>query len=162
MSPTDAPPAPQQQIPPVLWAFALSYLVSQLMNLAYYGTRSGQSVILSVLLGAVIVTLVSYGVVRARPVAFWFVAVLVVLALVFELIGLSGGADLWDGVNVLISGAQVALLYAYRKTEWYVWQRTKPSDGPSLVPVLAIAALVGVLGGVVDSPTVGTDVSVSP
>lgn len=145
-----APPLPRS-----IWLVAWASLVGELVHLVQQGPRLEDEVSLvgSVVLGAVVVGYVSAGVVRARPVRSAIAWVVLVLILVGELLGLGSLAGPDEVVLALLSlGTTVtalAGLASFRRTEWYAWQRTRPSvhDGPPIGQLVAIGALVGALGG---------------
>jgi hypothetical protein len=62
------------------------------------------------------------------------------------------------GQAVLLAG-----LATFHRTDWYRWQRTKPSahDGTPIGQLVAIGVLVGVLGGLVGPVEDGLDVRIS-
>jgi hypothetical protein len=53
--------------------------------------------------------------------------------------------------------------WRFRRTDWYVWQRTKPSthDGAPGGQLVAIGVLVGMLGGLIGPIDEGLDVRIS-
>ena len=160
---TDTVPA-VHAVPPSLWALGWSSVAGQVLVLAERGPQDPSRWAGSVLLGVVLVPLIVHGVVRARPIRFWFVVVLLCLAPLFGIIGLVVDPSWWDAVVVGLGMVQLALMRDYHASEWFAWQRTRPSTGPSIVPILLVAVLVGALGGVIgapsDGPGVNTHVSV--
>lgn len=148
-------------VPGSAWALGWSFVVGQLLELVRRGAQQESAWPLSMAFGVVVVVLVSHGVMRVRWVRFWLAATVLVLAPVFIGIGLVIEPTAWGLVTLLIALVQAALLRAYSRTDWFAWQRTRPSGGPSLVPIVAVAALVGALSGVVGTPTDGFGASVN-
>ena len=154
---------PVDQLPQSLWALGWASVAGQVLGLVERGPQDASSWAGSILLGAALVTLVVHGVVRARPIRFWFVVVVLCLSTLLGLIGLVTDPSPWDAGYVALGVLQLFLLRAYHASDWFAWQRTRPSVGPSIVPILLVAVLVGALGGVLGSPstgaTVDTDIS---
>lgn len=150
--PGAAPPLPSS-----IWVVAWASLAGQALLLAWQGVRPDDefSLVLSVVLGALLVGYVSAGVVRARTVRLAFAWIVLVLTLIAELVGLVSVADLGQAAKVAMSLATTALALAglerFRRTEWYAWQRMKPSahEGARIGGLVAIGVLVGVLGGLI-------------
>ncbi|MGN0065327.1 MAG: hypothetical protein ACI379_13895 [Nocardioides sp.] len=149
--------APSGQHPPLpgsIWVVAWASLAGQAVALLDRGTRSGDEtgMLLSVVLGAVIVGYVSAGVVRARPIR---------VALAWLVLVLSGGGELFlllsgDTQDELVglalvatSVVAIAALWSFCLSDWYAWQRGRPSTGlgESIGGLVLIAVVVGVLGG---------------
>jgi uncharacterized membrane protein YfcA len=127
----------------------------------------GVSIVVSILLGALLVGYVSAGVVRARIVRVVIAWLVLVLSLIGELVGLVSVDDpdqaLLAVLSLATTAAALAGLARFRRSEWYVWQRTRPSvhEGAPIGRLVAIGVLVGVLGGLVGSAGDGLDVRVS-
>ena len=53
-------------------------------------------------------------------------------------------------------------LARFRRTDWYAWQRTKPSthEGAPIGRLVSIGVLVGVLGGLIGPVDEGLDVRI--
>ena len=155
-TPYDVPPVPASA-----WALGWSFVVGQVLALARRGPDLDSVWPVSMVLGAVLVVLVAHGVMRARRVRFWFVVLVMVLAPVAMGIGLASEPTVWRLASLLLALVQLALLRTYARTAWFAWQETRPAGGPSLVPILAVAALVGVMGGLLGVPSDGVSVSVN-
>lgn len=125
------------------------------------------SLVLSVVIGALLVGYVSAGIVRARTVRLVLAWVVLVLSVIAELVGLVSVDDLGQAALVMLSLATTAVALAglarFRRTDWYVWQRTKPSthEGLPISQLVAIGVLVGVLGGLTGPVDGGFDVRIS-
>ncbi len=125
------------------------------------------SLVLSVVLGALLVGYVSAGVVRARTVRLVFAWIVMVLSLIAELVALVSIDDLSQAPLVVLSVATTVVALAglarFHRTDWYAWQRTKPSvhDGAPIRQLVAIGMLVGVLGGLAAPGNDGLDVRIS-
>lgn len=144
-------------IPTSAWAFGWSFVVSPVVELVRRGAQDESAWVLSMLFGIVIVTFFAHGVMRARMIRFWIVVVLIGLAVVLGVLGLLIDPS-WPGAaSAMLSVVQAALLRSYARSDWFAWQRTRPAGGPSLLPILAVAVLVGVLGGLVGASTDGLD-----
>lgn len=154
---TALPPAPstvpQPPVPRVLWAFALSFLAQDLVQLYVRGPKDDTvSVVGSVLLGVVVVVFFSVGVVRAARIRTGIVAVLLALVFLFGLVGLAFDPSVAGLAGTATAALQGVLLSRYTGTTWWDWQRTQPQGGRSVAPILAVAVLVGVLSGVAAQP----------
>lgn len=149
----------------VAWAS----LAGQTLWLARQGVRSDNAVslVVSVALGALLVGYVSAGVVRARTVRLAIAWVVLVIPLIAELVGLVSVDDVGQAALVALSLTLTVLTLAglarFHRTEWYSWQRTKPSarEGAPIVQLVAIGVLVGALGGLVGPVDDGLDVHIS-
>jgi hypothetical protein len=66
-------------------------------------------------------------------------------------------------LSLATTAAALAGLARFRRTNWYAWQRTKPSahDGAPIGQLVAIGVLVGVLGGLTGPVGDGHDVRIS-
>jgi len=141
-------------LPTEIKVLAWASLAGQVVMLARQGLRSDDDTAISMLLGAVIVGYVAAGVVRARPVRVALAWIVLVLSLVGELVELAYVDAFGDAVIMVaaLTTTVVALvaLSRFRRTDWYVWQRTRPPRdlGAPIGGLVAIAVLVGVLGGV--------------
>lgn len=142
-------------VPTSAWALAWSFVLGQVLVLVERGTQQQSSMPLSILLGVALVVFFSHGVMRARLIRFGFVVLLTGLAVVLGLAGLVVEPSAWGAVSWLMSVAQAWLLWTYAQSPWFAWQRTRPSGGPSLAPILAVAVVVGVFAGVLGSADVG-------
>jgi hypothetical protein len=148
------------ELPTAAWALAWSFVVGQVLSLVMHGTQPAEDWPLSALLGVVVVAFFSYGVLRARMVRFWLVTVLNGVALVVFLVALLDGGTLADLVDLVMTAVQLGCLAWLYRTPWFGWQRTRPAGGPSILPLMLLAVLVGVLAGVIgtDSAAVRVDV----
>ena len=108
---------------------------------------------MSVALGAVIVGYVSAGVVRARTVRVVVARVVLVLGLIGAMMSLVSAEDGGGAALAVLALASTALalvgLWTFRRTEWYAWQRTRPSvrGAEPIHWLVVIGMLVGLLGG---------------
>lgn len=156
-------------LPRSIWVLAWASLGGQVVLLAEQGGRLDDqvSLVLSVVLGALLVGYVSAGVVRARTVRLvlaWVVLVLSLIGGLLDLVTVDGPGQAALGVLALAAAAvAVAGLAHFRRTDWYAWQRTKPPvhEGASIRELVAIAVLVGALGGVIGAHDDGLDVQLS-
>ena len=144
-------------IPTSAWAFGWSFVGAQVLELVRRGAQDESAWFLSALLGIVLVTFFAHGVMRARMIRFWIVVVLIGLMVVLGTVGLLLDPTAWGAVSVAIAIVQAALLRSYARSAWFAWQRTRPAGGPSLAPILAVAVLVGGLGGVLGASTQAAD-----
>lgn len=142
-------------LPRSIWVVACASLASQVLALVDRGARDDDhvSLFVSVLLGALLVSWVSAGVVRARAIRLAVAWVVLLLGFVGGLIDLTSvDSANQPGLAVLsLAATAVALigLGRFRRTDWYAWQRTRPSarDGAPIGRLVAIAVLVGTLSG---------------
>jgi hypothetical protein len=162
-------PGATPPLPSSIWVVAWASMAGQAGLLAQQGVRLDNelSVVLSVVLGAVLVGYVCAGVVRTRTVRLvlaWFV---LVLGLIADLVDLLSVDDLGQAPLVVLSLATTVVALAglvrFRRTDWYAWQRTKPSvrDGAPIGQLVAIGVVVGVLGGLAVPVDDGLDVRIS-
>ena len=163
MSATVGPLHDELQLPSSMWWFAWSFVVGQVLELGRRGAQSEDNWVLSALLGAVLITFISHGVLRARWVRLSLVVLLIGLSAILELVSLVAEPSGWTASALALSLVQAVLLYRYIQSDWFEHQRQRLPGGPSLTPILAVAALVGVLGGVLGAEQAvagaGTDVS---
>ncbi|MCZ4500344.1 MAG: hypothetical protein JWQ74_2899 [Marmoricola sp.] len=138
------------KVPAVAWAFALSCLGGQLLSVAHYGRDESNQLELSMLLGAVVIGWFAYGVLRARKVRVVLVWIVYVLASLGQVIGFMAEPSGWGLVELVVALAQFTLFVRFTRTDYYRWQGARPATvGPSLAGLVAVAMLVGALGGVV-------------
>jgi hypothetical protein len=142
-------------VPASAWALAWSFVAGQVLELARRGTQSEEAWPLSMVLGVLVVTLFAHGVMRVRWIRFWVVVVLVTIAPVGQLFVLTRDPSGWVVVALALSLLQAGLLHRYTRTEWFRLQRDRTPGGPSLTPILLIAALVGALGGMLGADQAG-------
>lgn len=148
MSEVDEGAPVEPPVPASIWWFAWTFVVGQVLELARRGAQSEDAWIPSALLGAVLVSFISHGVVRARWVRFWLVVVLIGLAGVFEVVSLIDSPSGWTAAALALTIGQAFLLHRYTRSDLFEHHRQRRRGGPSLAPLVAVAALVGVLGGV--------------
>lgn len=161
--PGAAPPLPIS-----IWVVAWSSLAGQVALLPRQGMRSDNelSLALSLVLGPLVVGFVSMGVIRARTVRLAIAWIVLVLSSIAELVGFVSADDARDAVLLGLSFATSAVALAglawFSRSEWFAWQRTRPPrhEGASIRPLVAIALVVGVLGGLVGPAEDGVDVTV--
>lgn len=157
-------------LPSSIWVVAWASLAGQVLLLARQGLRLDDeaSLALSLLLGPLLVGYVSAGVVRVRTVRLALAWIVLVLSAIGELVGFvaADAGDVALLASFVTSVVAIAGLASFSRTEWFAWQRTKPSprEGASIGPLVAIAVLVGVLGAVAGplDDGVQVDVRVSP
>lgn len=152
------------ELPAEIWLFGWSFVVEGVLQLVVRGPKDDAfSIVASVALSVLVVTFFAAGVVRARGFRLGVVAVLLGLGLVLGVAGLLVEPEVRAAVAVGFTALQAWLLWRYSRTSWFARQRTRPSGGPSLVPILALAVLAGALGGltVMDDPEPGFHVELS-
>jgi hypothetical protein len=141
------------RMPPSAYVFAWLCLAAQLPALATRGLSDADGiwVLLSMVLSALVVGWFAAGVLRGRPVRLVLVWIIVVLGTVLTGVGVV--VDLshtsgWDLLLLLVSIGQVGALAAFCSTDYFQWQRARPSaPGPDISALVAIAVVVGLLGG---------------
>lgn len=113
------------------------------------------SQVLSMILGALLVGYVSAGVVRARRVRIVLAWVVLTLAFIGGLADLVSVDDLSQAAHAVLAlaagAASLVGLAKFCRSDWYAWQRTRPSlrEGASIGQLVVIGVLVGALGGYV-------------
>ena len=151
------PPA----IPTAIWVFGWSFVVEGVIRLLTVGPKDDAvSAVVSMLLSALVVSFFAAGVLRARAVRTTIVAVLVGLGLVLGVVGVVAEATVDGSLALAFSALQAVLLWRYTRSPWWAWQRTRPVGGPSPAPVLAVAVLAGLVGGLPATPTESPDVTI--
>lgn len=163
-TPPVGPVLDEQEVPPELWWFGWSFVGIGLVQLLVQGAKDDLvSAVVSMGLSALVVAFFAAGVVRARGVRLGVVATLVGLLPVLAVVALVYDPTALGALEALVSGLQAWLLWRYTRTPWFAWQRTMPTGGPSLAPILAVAVLAGVLGGlkVTQEPQPGFTVNLS-
>lgn len=147
---------PTPPLPTSIWVVAWSSLLGQVVVLVPSGVREADaSMAGSVLLSALVVGWVSAGVVRARTVRLviaWVVLVLIFLADLVGLVTAAGAERWWLALSLATTVATLLALIAFRRSDWFAWQRTRPAShhGASVVPLVVVAVLTGGLGGLTD------------
>ena len=145
-------------MPVAAWVLGLSCLAGQLLLVADVGTKpADDGLVLSLVLGVVLTTWVASGVLRGRTVRLVLAGLVLVLGLLGSVLEcVDGGADAVlgrPGVQLVAAAVSVASLVWFTRTDYVAWRRHhREADGPSLAPLLTVAVLVGLLGGVVDTP----------
>lgn len=148
-SPVLSPPLPGSA-----WALAWSCLSGQVVLVADRGLRHSEPalVLISMVLGAVLVAWVSAGVLRARIVPLALAWVLLVISLVgaaFEVVD-GGIDDPFVLLNLATAVAAVVALGRFCTSDYVRIQRSRPAAArPPIGGLLAIAVVVGLLGGLV-------------
>ncbi len=164
IQPVLLPPLPRS-----IWLVAWASLLGQVVALLRRGVRVDDEVSLigSVVLGALIVGYVSLGVIRARTVRLVIAWIVLMVNLVGGLVRLnsldSSGDAVLAAVSLATTGVALAGLASFRRSEWYAWQRTRPSrrEGTAVAGLVTIGVLVGVLGGLIAPFDGGLDATVS-
>ena len=66
-------------------------------------------------------------------------------------------------VSLATPGVALAGLASFRRSDWYQWQRTRPSahEGPPIGRLVTIGVVVGMLGGLVGPVDDGLDIRVN-
>lgn len=134
--------------PSSAWVLGWASLVGQVATLVERGATDAGSALISVPLSALVVAWVSYGVLRARMVRTWFAGIVLLLVALFGLLGLHGDVSLPALVGAACGVVAFAALLAYTRTGRFGLLREDPQRTvPALGGVLALAVLVGALGG---------------
>lgn len=157
-----------QPLPTSIWVVAWSSLAGQMAMLLERGVRSddGFSLAGSMLLGALVVGYMSAGVVRARTIRCVVAFVILVLGTISEAVALFTASDGGEALLTLLSLALTVVtltgLVMFRGSEWFAWQRTKPSrdHGASIGGLVLVAVLVGMMGGLIPMHDDGVNVSI--
>ncbi|TGN65285.1 hypothetical protein EXE59_15950 [Nocardioides eburneiflavus] len=144
-------------LPLSIWVVAWASLAGQVLLVVRHGGRVDDEVsqVVSVVLGALLVGYVSAGVVRARRVRIVLAWVVLALAFIGGLVDLVSVDDVGQAAHALLALAAGAVslvgLAQFCRSDWYAWQRTRPSarEGASIGQLVVIGVLVGALGGYV-------------
>lgn len=155
-------------LPRSIWVVAWASLAGQGVLMVRQGLQFDDevSLVLSVVLGGLLVGYVSAGVVRARTVRLVLAWVVLVLSALGELVGLFSVDGPGDAALAVLALATTAVALAglarFRDTDWYAWQRARPSahEGAPVGQLVAIGVLVGVLGGLAGPVDDGLDVHI--
>jgi hypothetical protein len=145
------------RLPRSAWVFAWLCLGGQVVQLLLRGPNESDPVwvVLSVVLSALVVRWFASGVLRARTARLVVVWVLLCLVLLLGIAGTLVGVDVPGVVGLLVSTGEVIALAVFCSTPYFRRRRAR-RDAPraDLAGILAIAVVVGVLGGVT-APAVG-------
>jgi uncharacterized membrane protein len=142
----------KHEVPQSAWVLGWACLAAQLASMAERGTTDGGSALISVPLSALVVAWVSYGVLRARMVRVWFAGILLLLIALFSIVGLFSDASLPAVVGAVASVVAFAALLVYTRGDCFARLREEPrGPGPAFGGLVAIAVVVGALGGLAAS-----------
>ncbi len=148
-----------ESLPRSAWVFAWLCLADQLLRLATRGLSQSNPlwVVLSVVLTAVVVRWFSSGVLRARTGRLVVVWILLGAGLLLGVVGTLSDLDLSGVLLLALSVGQVVTLAVFCSTPYFQAQRAAPGAARAdLGVILAIAVVVGVLGGLT-APDDGND-----
>jgi glucose dehydrogenase len=153
---TDLGGAQADRLPRSAWVFAWLCLAGGLLQLLLRGLSESDPiwVVLSAALSAVVVRWFASGVLQARTARLVVVWVLLCLVVLLGVVGTRSDADVPGLLDLLVSVAEVIALGVFCATPYFRRQRTPPAPRADLGAVLAIAVVVGVLGGAT-APAVG-------
>ena len=159
-------PVPDR-LPAAAWALAGSSVLGQAVAFAERGMKSGEewAMVVSMLLGALIVWWFASGVLSARTGRVVVVWLLLVLGFVVETVAVVDEAGRGEvgmpALHLASTVVMIASLMWFSTTPYYYWQRTRPRvPGPSRSGVLAVAVLVGLSAGLLDSGGAPVDVQI--
>ena len=139
----------QYDVPESAWVLALLFLGEQVVRLFAEGADTNNVFLISVPVSTLLVGWFSYGVLTARPVSGMIVLVLLWLGTIAMVLTLLSDPSIGHAAELAVTIGQVAALHAFRKTEYFAWQRTDPPNrSAGLEPLVWIALIVGVLGGI--------------
>lgn len=144
-------------LPRSIWVVAWASLAGQVLLVVRHGGRVGDelSQVLSMALGALLVGYVSAGVVRARRVRVVVGWVVLTLGFIGGFANLVSVDDLSQAAHAVLAlavgAASLVGLATFCRSDWYAWQRTRPSprEGASIGQLVVMGVLVGALGGYV-------------
>jgi len=140
-------------VPQSAWVLGWACLAGQVASLVERGATDGDSALFSVPLSALVVAWVSHGVLRARMIRVWFAGILLLLTAFFGLLGLVADASLSALVAAVAGVVALVALVAYTQTDCFASLRQdKKSAGPAFGGLVAIAIVVGALGGLTAVP----------
>ena len=163
-----AQPGSTPSLPRSIWVVAWASLIGQVVLLVWNGAKDDNelSLVASVILGALVVGYVSAGVIRARTIRVVVAYIVLGLSLMGETVALVTLDEPAETPFALLSmmSTVVALagLVAFCQTDWYAWQRTRPSgaDHAPYGRLVLIGVLVGVLGGLSEPVDNGFEVRI--
>ncbi|WP_067434270.1 DUF3592 domain-containing protein [Nocardioides jensenii] len=140
----------EEGLPVAAWALAWSCLAAQVIHITEVGFRQDETgAAPSMLLGALLVGWGASGVLvgkLVRSLLAW--ALFVVFVLVDGAAASTGSTDFSEVLNFAASLAQLGSLWWFTSTDFVARQRAKHVVfRPRLGPLIAVAALVGLLGG---------------
>ena len=142
-------------VPTSAWALGYSFVVGQSLALFERGTQPPENWPMSIALTVALVVLVSHGVMRARAIRFWLVGVVVAIAAAQGAVGLFVAPSTWDVLELALAVVQLTLLRTYYRSTWFALQRRRVPGAPSLAPIMFVAVLVGVMGGMLGAGSNG-------
>ena len=148
-------------VPTSAWALGYSFVVAQSLALIERGTQPSENWPISIALSVALVVLISHGVMRAGAIRFWLVVVLLSVVAVLGLVGLIVAPSPWDALGLALTLVQLTLLRRYYRSQWFALQRQHVPGAPSLTPIMLVAVLVGVMGGVLGAGSNGVNVTFS-
>ncbi|HYF73417.1 MAG TPA: hypothetical protein VD864_11390 [Nocardioides sp.] len=135
-------------VPGSAWLLGWACLASQLVSLADRGSATVESALLSVPLSALVVAWVSSGVLRARLVRTWFAGIILLLVALFGLVAVVVDPSPLTLLEVLTRVVAFGAFADYVRSDLFASLREDPSRaGPDLSGLVALAVLVGALGG---------------
>ncbi|MDR7251397.1 hypothetical protein J2X46_000369 [Nocardioides sp. BE266] len=167
-TPATVAPEATPPLPTSIKVLAWTSLGSTLVPLLDQGIKDDTvSLVGSVVIFAPLMGFVAAGVVRARTGRLVLAWAVLSLSFLFGALGLftSDSADdrAVTAFSVVFTAVSLVALERFSRTEWYAWQRTKPSKkaGASIRGLVAIGVLVGALGGISAPPPELADMRVN-
>lgn len=158
---TNALPTTALVAPTQAWVLAWASLAGQVLAVLERGTKTEIDfpAVVFMALGGLLVGFVASGVLRARTVRLAVVWVVLALgACLYALSILDGSGDGWTVLQLGVMVVQMAALASFSGTPYFASMRRDPRQRPQLGGLLAIAVIVGVLGGLANPA--GSDFSV--
>jgi hypothetical protein len=146
-------------VPASAWALGYSFVVGQSVALFERGTQPSENWPISIALSVALVVLMSHGVMRAGAIRFWLVVVVLSVVAVLGLVGLVVAPSAWDALWLALTLVQLTLLRSYYRSQWFALQRQHVPGAPSVAPIMLVAVLVGVMGGVVAAGSNGVNLT---
>ncbi|MFL6106554.1 MAG: hypothetical protein ACJ72L_06305 [Marmoricola sp.] len=139
-------------VPESAWVLGWLFLAEQAIRLALDGVGENNVILVSAIISALLVAWFSYGVLTARPVRGMIVLVLMWLASIALAITFLTDPSIANLGALAVTVVQLIALLAFRKTPYFAWQRTRPHRNVAgLEPLIWMAVVVGVLGGIIGS-----------
>ncbi|WP_210649039.1 hypothetical protein [Nocardioides sp. SYSU D00065] len=146
-------------VPTSAWALGYSFVVGQSLALFERGTQPPEDWLISIALSVALVVLGAHGVMRARMIRFWLVVAVVIIAAVGGVVSLFVAPSAWDVLELGLTVVQLILLRTYYRSEWFALHRQNVPGAPSLAPIMFVAVLVGVMGGMLGAGSNGVSVT---
>jgi uncharacterized membrane protein len=144
------------RVPDSAWLLGWACLAAQVVTLVERGPNNAESALISAPLSALAVGWVSYGVLRARMVRVWIAGIILLLTAIFGFVALVVDPSLLTVAGAVTGVVAFGALLRYVESDCFARLREDPERaGPDFGGLVAIAVVVGVLGGLTLAPGAG-------